>query len=452
MDDDSAASSRLLRVRGLHKSYATPVLIDVDLEVDSGEVHALVGANGAGKSTLARILCGLTTSDDGSIELSGQSISPRSKAEAEALGIQMVMQELNLIPTLSVAENLFFSQLPHRLGFVESGRLRDLATDALNEVGLGRIDPSTPVRLLGVGQQQLVEIAASLARPCRLLILDEPTAALTDPEIELLFDHVRRLKTSGVGIVYISHRMEEISRIADRVTVLRDGRVVETQRASHLSIDDIVERMVGRRPVEDVDSGPREIGEVALAVRGLSRGRMVHDVRFEVKRGEILGLAGLVGSGRTETLRAIFGADAPDSGEVCVGSKVFAGGIGQPRDAVRAGIGMIPENRKLQGLLLPRSVRVNATLARLNQVTRPGGWIDSARELKVSSTVGEQVDLQCRSTEQPVVELSGGNQQKVLISRWLLRDCQVLLFDEPTRGIDVAAKQTVYGLIRSLAA
>jgi ribose transport system ATP-binding protein len=436
----------------MHKSYAAPVLIDVDLDVAAGEVHALVGANGAGKTTLARILCGLTTCDSGGIELLGRSVAPRTKAEAEDLGIQMVMQELNLIPTLSVAENLYLSHLPHRFGFVTAGRLRNLAKDALGEVGLGHIDPSTPVRLLGVGQQQLVEIAAALARPCRLLILDEPTAALTDPEIDLLFAHVQRLKSSGVGIVYISHRMEEISRIADRATILRDGRVVETQRMSRLSVEAIVERMVGRRPVEDVDSGAHEIGEVALAVRGLRRGRVVRDVSFEVRRGEILGLAGLVGSGRTETLRAVFGADAPDSGEVRVGSNVFPEGIGRPRDAVRAGIGMIPEDRKLQGLLLPRSVRVNTTLARLGQVTRPRGWIDPAKEIDVSRTAGAQVDLQCRSTEQPVEELSGGNQQKVLISRWLLRSCDVMLFDEPTRGIDVAAKQTVYGLMRRLAA
>lgn len=440
----------ILEIRGLQKSYAAPVLIDVDLDVRSGEVHALVGANGAGKSTLARIVSGLTPADGGAMRLGGERFEPTTKPEAEVAGVQIVMQEFNLLDTLSVAENLFFSRLPRRLGFVDRSRLHADAVDALRAVGLNDVDPAMRVGRLGVGKKQLVEIAAALARRCRLLILDEPTAALTDPEIEVLFEHVDRLKKNGVGIVYISHRMEEVRRIADRVTILRDGQIVRTAPAGDMSLEEIVRDMVGTAVVEEHDLGERKIGAVALKVEALTLGKQVGDVSFEVRRGEIFGIAGLVGSGRTETLRAIFGADHAESGGVRVGADGPLVRFRRPREAVRAGLGMIPEDRKQQGLMLPRSMRLNTTIARLENVQRRG-WIDRRREKRTSETVAQRLNIRMTSIEQPVAELSGGNQQKVIIGRWMLRESDVLLFDEPTRGIDVDAKATVYSVLGEMA-
>jgi ribose transport system ATP-binding protein len=450
-----AEPAPLLRVRGLHKRYASPVLADVDFELGPGEVHALVGANGAGKSTLARVLSGLTAPDAGVMTLDGRPFAPRSKAEAERAGVQMVMQELNLVGTLSVAENLFIRDLPRRLGFVDYAGLHRRAEEALAAVGLEHVDPAAPVARLGVGHQQLVEIAAALARKSRVLILDEPTAALTAPEIERLFAHVRRLAAQGVGVIYVSHRMDEIRALTHRTTVLRDGRVVETAPTADLPLDRIVRLMVGGAaepldPGSGAGPGARTPGAVALRVEGLTRGAAVRDVSFEVRRGEILGVAGLVGSGRTELLRALFGADRPDAGRVVVNGKPAA--IRSPRDAVRAGVGMIPEDRKQHGLLLSQPVRVNATLARLRAVTGRAGWIAPDRERATADDLSRRVAVQRATAEQPVAELSGGNQQKVVLARWLLRDPDVLLLDEPTRGIDVAAKATVYRLLGELAA
>ena len=442
----------LLRIERLHKSYAAPVLRGVNFDVRAGEVHALIGANGAGKSTLARILCGLTSLDEGRMTLGGAPYAPSGEGEAERAGVHMVMQELNLVGTLSVAENLFLNRFPRRFGFVDFRRLHAEARRALAAVGLERVDVRLPVGRLGVGEQQLVEIAAALARPaCRLLILDEPTAALTAPEIDVLFGHVRRLKGKGVGLIYISHRMEEIRRITDRVTVLRDGRVVATRPTADVSTDEVVRMMVGRADVRQANVGRRERGEVALRVEGLCRGEKVRDVSFEVRRGEILGFAGLVGAGRTETMRAVYGADRPEAGRIYLSDSAEPLTIRHPRDAVRAGIGMVPEDRKQHGLLLARPVRLNETLARLSEVTRPRGWIDGERERQTAQRLGRAMEVQHASVEQPVAELSGGNQQKVVLARWLLRDCDVLLFDEPTRGIDVGAKQAVYALLGRLA-
>jgi len=440
----------LLTARGLGKRYAAPVLSGVDFELRAGEVHAVVGANGAGKSTLARILSGLTAPDAGAMTLNGRPYAPRNKAEAELAGVQIVIQELNLVGTLSVAENLFLRELPRCLGFVDRSALHARARTALAAVGLEDVEPDTPVARLGVGRQQLVEVAAALARSSRVLILDEPTAALTDPEVEVLFGHIRRLTARGVGVLYVSHRMDEIRRIAHRTTVLRDGRVVETAPAADLPLDRVVQLMVGRGAADRVEMPPRALGEIALLVEGLGRGAAVRDVSFEVRAGEILGVAGLVGSGRTELLRALFGADPPDAGRVHVRGRAVA--IRSPRDAVRAGLGMIPEDRKAHGLLLPRSVRVNATLAHLRAMARPGGWLVSNRERAAADAATRGVALQGAGVERPVAELSGGNQQKVVLARWLLRDPDVLLCDEPTRGIDVAAKATVYRLLGELAA
>jgi ribose transport system ATP-binding protein len=449
----TAAESRepLLRVRGVDKRYAAPVLSDVDFDLRQGEIHALMGANGAGKSTLSRIICGLTAPDRGTMTLAGSRYAPRSRRDAQRAGVQLVMQELNLIPTLSVAENLFLADLPTRCGIVSFASLDAKASDAIAAVGLTELDPRTPVGRLGVGHQQLVAVAAALAHPFRILILDEPTAALTDPEIEPVFRHLRRLRASGVAILYISHRLEEIQRIADSITVLRDGRIVATRPAADVSLGEIVQVMVGERAVKALDQRTHARGHVALRVEGLTRGRRVRNVSFEVRRGEIFGLAGLVGSGRTETLRAIFGADRAVSGQLR-GPSGPPLRISEPRDAVRAGIGMIPEDRKEQAILHSQPVRVNVTLAALRDFVRARWWIDRARETGAASDLQSRLDLRSHSVEQPAGELSGGNQQKVVIGRWLLRDCDVLLFDEPTRGIDVAAKIAVYRVLNELAA
>jgi ribose transport system ATP-binding protein len=441
----------LLQVNGLQKSYNVRVLWDFSFELAAGEVHALIGSNGAGKSTFARILCGLTLPDGGDTQLLGRPYAPRSKRDADEAGVTMVLQELNLIPALSVAENIFLNRLPNKAGFVLFRHLHAQARQALGRVGLADLDPSTQASQLGVGQQQLVEIAGALAQNCRLLILDEPTAALTGPEIERLFEHIRRLQSEGVGIIYVSHRMDEIRRIATRVTVLRDGKRVATHNASEVTPAELVREMVGHDLPERKSSIASKAGAVALRVRGLCAGERVHDVSFEVKRGEIVGLAGLIGSGRTETLRAIFGADLKTAGEIFVGDSAEAVRIGGPADAVRAGIGMAPEDRKRDGLLLAQSIRVNTTLATLPDHARAGGWLNVPAEKQATRSGCERLRVHSHSVEQPVSQLSGGNQQKVIMARWLARDCRVLLLDEPTRGIDVSAKDMIYQLLRDLA-
>ncbi|MDB6122217.1 MAG: mglA [Pedosphaera sp.] len=439
----------LLRVTGLEKSYNVPVLSDFNFELQCGEVHALVGSNGAGKSTFARILSGLTSPDGGEMQFNGRSYAPTSKRDAEHAGVIMVLQELNVIGTLSIAENIFLNRLPQRGGMIRYADLNEKAHQALTRVGLGELDPATPAGQLGVGHQQLIEIAGALSQNCHLLILDEPTAALTDPEIEQLFDNIRKLQAEGVGIIYVSHRMDEIRRIANRITVLRDGRHIATHNVDEITPTELIREMAGHDLPNSKPAGEKSLGPVALTVRNLRAGNRVNDVSFEVRQGEILGIAGLIGSGRTETLRAIFGADPKASGEILLQGRPVV--IRSPVDAVRAGIGLIPEDRKQDGLLLSQPIRVNTTLGTLERHAGSGGWLDSDAEVKTSDIFCQQLQVRCASIEQPVGELSGGNQQKVVIARWLARDCGVLLFDEPTRGIDVAAKDTIYQLLRGLA-
>jgi ribose transport system ATP-binding protein len=444
-----AAGPVLLAGRGLGKTYATPVLAGVDFDLHAGEVLALTGENGAGKSTLSKIVAGLVTPTDGTMTLAGAAYAPASRKDAEKLGVRMVMQELSLVPTMSVAENLLLDRLPNRFGFIRGDALAEAAAKQMALIGLQDIDPRLPVSALGVGYQQMVEIARSLVGECRLLILDEPTATLTSREIEHLFRQIALLKARGVGIVYISHRLDELQQIADRVMVLRDGRHIDTRPMRQLSQADIVRSMVGRDVEESLDRDVRPAGRVALEVRGLSRGTVVRDVSLDVRAGEVFGLAGLVGSGRTELLRLIYGADRKDAGEVRLGGQAVS--IKTPMQAVRAGIGLVTEDRKSQGLLLPLPIRVNTTLANLKAVSR-GGWLKGDAERAEVSRLRELLRVRSDSIEQPVDQLSGGNQQKVVFARWLHRDCEVLLLDEPTRGVDIGARADIYAQMDRLAA
>lgn len=438
----------LLETRKLCKAYSQPVLIDFDFELESGEVHALMGSNGAGKSTLARILCGLTKFDHGEVRLDGQAFFPDGRKSAADKGVVMVMQELNLIPTLSVAENLFFTRLPHKSGFIATGRLHEQTREALARVNLQSIDPDRSTASLGIGQQQLLEIAIALTQKCRVLILDEPTAALTDPEIEILFQQIRILKGQGVGIIYISHRMDEIRRIADRVTTLRDGRRIQTHSARTVSISEIIREMSGHDLRQNIayrrllDQAPTVLEVDQLTAPPL------RDISLKLRQGEILGVAGLVGSGRTELLRAIYGADKISSGMVYLRGKPMR--FRHPADAVAAGIGMVPEDRKDEGLLLQQSIRNNASLANLMRYSR-FGRIDHKQEITATASGCNRLSVKHHHLEQIAAELSGGNQQKVVLLRWILRDCNILLLDEPTRGIDIAAKEAIYSLLRELA-
>jgi ribose transport system ATP-binding protein len=444
-------TDRLLVATGMDKSFpGVQALRGVDFDLRAGEVHALVGENGAGKSTLTRILAGVQAPDGGRMLLADQIYQPKSRSDAESCGVRMVMQELNLIGNLSVAENIFIERLPSRLGFINYPRLHAAAREAMAKVGLGDVDPSTPVRSLGVGRQQMVEIAAGLSRRCRVLALDEPTASLTDSEVELLFTQIRRLRAEGVGIIYISHRIEEVLSIADRVTVLRDGRTVGTQAAGTMGPEDVIRMMVGRDLGKEclAPSGGR--GTAALRVAGLTRGERVRDVSFEAFRGEILGVAGLMGAGRTETMRAIFGADPPEAGAIYLHGGDRPVRIRKPSDAVRHGIALLTEDRKEQGLFLSLPVRANISITRLGALSRLG-WIDAAREQRVACDYAGSLDIKCWSVEQAAGQLSGGNQQKVVIAKWLHRDCDILIFDEPTRGIDVGAKFEIYRMLAELA-
>jgi ribose transport system ATP-binding protein len=450
----SIAATPVLTVTGIGKTYVEPVLADVSLGLAPGEVLALTGENGAGKSTLSKIIGGLVNPTTGSMTLAGNPYAPQSRTDAESLGVRMVMQELNLLPTLSVAENLFLNKLPRKaLGWIDQKRLADDARHAMAQVGLDAIDPDMLVGNLGIGHQQMVEIARNLIGDCRVLILDEPTAMLTAREVDLLFEQIARLKSRGVALVYISHRLEELRRIAERAAVLRDGRLVHVGAMDDLTSDQLVTLMVGRELGEQIDLGERRIGGIGFKVEGMTRGNVVRDVSFEVRTGEIFGVSGLIGAGRTELMRLIYGADRADAGTVSVarhGGALKAVSVQSPSDAVENGIALITEDRKGEGLLLSLPIAANVSLGNLEAVAK-SGIVDNKREAALAQKQIDAMRIRTSGPTQAVSELSGGNQQKVVIGRWLARDCSVLLFDEPTRGIDVGAKFDIYGLMGALA-
>jgi ribose transport system ATP-binding protein len=411
-----------------------------------------MGENGAGKSTLMEILAGIYAPDAGRIVIEGREVRLASPRAAQAEGVGIIHQELNLMPHLTAAQNIFIGREPKTFGglLLDEPKLNAQAAEIFETMHLS-LDPRVLVETLTIAKQQMVEIAKALSFRSRVLIMDEPTAALNDSEVGDLFEIIRKLKAEGVGIVYISHKLDEIKAIADRVTVMRDGEYVGTVPADTTPIETIISMMVGRVLSQETAAAAGDgSAPVALEVRGFTRGKEIRDVSFEVRKGEILGLAGLMGAGRTEVARAIFGADPLEAGEVFVeGRKVD---IRSPRDAVAAGIGYLSEDRKHFGLIVGMDVRNNIALASMPRFTGSGGLLDEAGMHDAAQRYLGQLDIRTPSDKQEVRLLSGGNQQKVVIAKWLLRDCAILIFDEPTRGIDVGAKSEIYKLLNALAA
>jgi ribose transport system ATP-binding protein len=438
-----------MSVRGVSKEFpGVQALMGIDLDLRGGEVHAIVGENGAGKSTLMKILAGIYQPDAGSLLVDGRTVHISSPRHAMALGIGMIHQELNLAPNLSVAENIFLGRAPMRFGLVDWRRL-DLQTRSLLDRLAIDLDGRAAVEDLSVARQQMVEIAKALSLNARVIIMDEPTSALTERETATLFQIIGRLKAEGVAVAYISHRLEEIFRVADRVTVLRDGRLVSSSRVADTTPAQLISLMVGRELTALFPKESVEVGGPVLEVRRLSRAGVLHDVSFVLHQREILGLAGLVGAGRTELVRAIFGVDPIDGGEVLIDGKVVK--IHGPREAIQLGLGFVTEDRKLHGLVLGMTVRENATLASLANIGR-FGFIDFARERAMAADYVRQLDIRTPTVEQEVNNLSGGNQQKVVVAKWLATRPRILILDEPTRGIDVGAKAEVHALMSRLAA
>jgi ribose transport system ATP-binding protein len=450
---NGSANNPRLSVCGLRKAFgANQVLVGLDLELAAGEVHALVGGNGAGKSTLSKIVAGLESRDAGELLLDGEPFTPANRRTAQADGVVMVLQELSVLPTLTVAENLFLGALPTRwLGRVDRPRLHAAARVALDRVGLGWLDPVMPAGVLGVGHQQLLEIAAGLAQECRLLILDEPTAALTGSEVATLFTLLRELRAQGVTILYISHRLDEIAALADRVSVLRDGQLVATLPARETPHEKLVGLMAGGAG-EATTPGSRAALRTGLALQvvGICAGRAVRHVSLSVNRGEIVGLGGLVGAGRTELLRAIFGADHKECGEVLLGPDQRPLRYHSTGAAVARGMAFVPEDRKHHGIFARLNLRENLGVVGLPRWLP--GIVDAAAERAQTDDVLARLQVRCTGPGQAIAELSGGNQQKLVIGRWLQGAVKVWLLDEPTRGVDVASRRAIHDLLRERAA
>ena len=461
--ETAASADVLLTVEGLTKHFAgVTALSDVSLDVRRGEILGLLGENGAGKSTLLKILSGVQPPSSGRIVFDGVPFKPANPDDAKRLGIVTIYQELSLIPTLTVAENIFIGRAPvNRLGLVNWRRMERESRDIIARVGL-KIDPRTPVSALSVAEQQLVEIARALSLESRLIIMDEPTSALTETEVQRLLSIMDRLRRDGVAIMFVTHRLEEASGICDRMTVLRDGKLAGhlTRDGQPIAIPRIIERMVGRaaselyaRPTER-----RVAGDVRLSVRGLRTVRdpeaphaiVLEGVDLDLRAGEILGVAGLVGSGRTELARAIFGADRIAAGTISLDGKPIA--PASPADAIRLGIGLVPEDRKHQAIFAALGILNNFSVAALGSYSNRLGFMAERREKAALATYKKMLSIRMASPEQAIEGLSGGNQQKVILARWLARDPKVLIVDEPTRGVDVGAKAEVHQILVQLAA
>ena len=440
----------LVVMEGITKSFpGVNALEEARFELLPGEVHALVGENGAGKSTLMKILSGIYKRDAGTILIKGSESDIASPRAAQDLGISIIHQELNLMNHLTVAQNIFIGREPRRGPFLDEAALNAKARQLFDELHLN-LDPRTRVGTLAVAQQQMVEIAKALSFDSAVLIMDEPTAALTDTEIDELFRIIRQLRDQGKGIVHISHRLEELKQISDRITVMRDGRYIATVKTAEAEIQQIISMMVGRTVFEATPELPDAVDPtIVLEVKGLNLGRQVRDITFQLHRGEILGVAGLVGAGRTEVMRAIFAADRPESGQVLINGTPAA--IRTPSDAVRHGIAYLSEDRKRYGLALGMDVELNTVLASLSRFANAFGWVRTRATRKQALAQVQSLAIKTPGIAQRVKNLSGGNQQKVVIAKWLTADTDILIFDEPTRGIDVGAKSEIYKLLNDLA-
>lgn len=439
----------ILKMQGIQKYFSgVHALKGVDFDLRAGEVHALMGENGAGKSTLIKVLCGIHKKDGGSIEYFGKDVDFHNIAESQVAGISVIHQELNMMKHLTVAQNMFIGREFKNGLFINDKKMEEEAQHQFDKMGV-KINPSSKLGDLTVGKQQMVEITKAVSRDCKLLVLDEPTAALTLPEVEELFKIMNDLKQKGIGMIYISHRMDEITRISDRVTVMRDGEYVGTVNTADVTRDDIVKMMVGRVIMgeQKACSSVAEDAPVVLEVKHLNAGKEVKDVSFSLRKGEILGFAGLMGAGRTEVARALYGADPSQSGEIFLNGKKVS--INTPEQAVKNGICYLSEDRKWFGLMLDKSVTENTAIASVDTFVH-GGLIND-KEMRVSS---EEYNLKLRtktpSMEQQLKNLSGGNQQKVIIARWLMKNSDIFIFDEPTRGIDIGAKSEIYTLMDEL--
>ncbi|WP_328591365.1 sugar ABC transporter ATP-binding protein [Brevibacillus migulae] len=440
----------LLEMKEIDKSFpGVKVLQNVQFSLYAGELHALMGENGAGKSTLMKILNGIYTKDSGTIIVKGKPEEITSTKVAEGLGISIIHQELNLIPYLSVMENIFLGrEFKHgKTPFVNWKKMRSEAERYLKQLGMD-LDPRTIVEELSVGQQQMVEIAKALSMQADILVLDEPTAALTDREIEKLFEVIAALKAKGVGMIYISHRMEEIFQISDRITVLRDGKYIGTRNTKETDMDELVRMMVGRDINDRFPKIEITPGEERLRVESMSLGQKLRDISFSVRSGEILGLAGLMGAGRTEVAKVLFGVTPATHGKILIDGKETT--IRKPIDAIGAGIALVTEDRKHEGLILSLSIRENLSLPNLATLS-VSGFMKRKKEAVLSEETIEKLHIRTPHAEQVVGALSGGNQQKVVIGKWLATKPKILILDEPTRGVDIGAKKEIYDLMNQLA-
>jgi monosaccharide-transporting ATPase len=441
-------------MRGINKTFGgIPALSGASLEVGSGEVHALVGQNGAGKSTMIKILTGYVGRDSGEIAFGGAPFEARSPQDAQHKGISTIYQEINLVPYRSVTENICLGREKRRFGLLDWKAMHEEARALLARFKID-IDVRKPILRFNTATQQMVAIARAIGFKARLVIMDEPTSSLDDREVAVLFDVIRGLKSEGVSVIFVSHKLDELYAVCDRVTIMRDGRTVRTAEMAAISKLELVAAMLGREIAQVAKSatafGDRHgrIGETVLAAEHLSAGHKVHDVSFSVKRGEIAGFAGLLGAGRTETARLVFGADAKRAGTLSLDGRALA--PREPVDAIRAGIGFCSEDRKLEGIVPEMSVSENVTLALMPQLTR-AGVVDEAKRQEVVDKFIRRLGVKCSGPDQKIRELSGGNQQKVLLARWLAMNPKLLILDEPTRGIDVGAKAEIQSLIKELA-
>ncbi len=446
----AAGGEYLLEMRNIVKTFpGVKAVNNVTLKVRAGTVHALVGENGAGKSTLMKTLAGEYVPDFGEILLNGKKVEIASTKDSLRFGISTVYQELNLVPEMTIAENLFLGSEPKERGgfFVDAKLMCREAARYIAEVGL-RHPPETKLRELSVSEQQMIEISKGIHRGSKLIVMDEPTSALSGIEVERLFSLIRDLKSRGITFIYISHKLDEIFRISDEVTVLRDGIWVATRPTSEMTPSKVISYMVGREIQQLFPKSDAKIGEIIFEAKGLKRDGFFADVSFNIRRGEIVGLAGLLGAGRTELARAVIGLDSLDEGEMILEGRPFR--ARKPFDAIRRGLAYVPEDRKLLGLFLERPIFENITISSLDRFTC-WGFLNPRAERRESEAISHKIRTKVSSVDDPVRNLSGGNQQKVLLSRWLIRSLKVLILDEPTRGIDVGAKSEIHGLMSELA-